>query len=297
MSVPCITRRDFLAGSAALASAAASIPGAAYAAGKRSATDIVVLGKTGLKLSRLGMGVGTNSGNVQFSLGKDAFRNLVRAAFDRGIRYFDCAQSYKTFDWVADALTGLPREEIFLLSKIGGNPEKPSEVIDKQLRTLRTDYIDCMLVHCAVTATWTTERSRLMAAIDEAKAAGKIRSKGVSCHSLPALRVAAQSDWVDVNLVRVNPQARHTDGETPKWNAPGKPIESVLEQMAIMKQNNHGVIGMKLIGNGDFTDPADREKSIRFAMSRREIDAVTIGFKSTDEIDEAIRRMNSALAG
>ena len=297
MRTPCITRRDFLAGSAALASAAAYSPAAAYAAGKRSATDIVVLGKTGLKLSRLGIGLGSNSGNVQRGLGQEAFNALVRAAFDRGIRYFDCAQSYKTFEWIADAIKGLPRDEIFLLSKIGGNPEKPAEVIDKQLQILRTDYVDCMLVHCAVTSTWTTERSRLMAAIDEAKAKGKIRSKGVSCHSLPALRVAAQSDWVDVNLVRVNPQARHTDSETPKWDAPGTVIEPVLEQMAIMKQNNHGIIGMKLIGDGDFTRPEDREKSIRFAMSRREIDAVTIGFKSTDEIDEALRRMNSALAG
>jgi len=297
MRAPCITRRDFLAGSAALASAAAYTPTAAYAAGKRSATDIVVLGKTGLKLSRLGIGLGSNSGNVQRGLGQEAFNTLIRAAFDRGIRYFDCAQSYKTFEWIADAIKGLPRDEIFLLSKIGGNPEKPAEVIDKQLQILRTDYVDCMLVHCAVTSTWTTERSRLMAALDEAKAKGKIRSKGVSCHSLPALRVAAQSDWVDVNLVRVNPQARHTDSETPKWDAPGTVIEPVLEQMAIMRQNNHGIIGMKLIGDGDFAHPEDREKSIRFAMSRREIDAVTIGFKSTDEIDEAVRRMNSALAG
>jgi len=297
MRAPCITRRDFLAGSAALASAAAYTPTAAYAAGKRSATDIVVLGKTGLKLSRLGIGLGSNSGNVQRGLGQEAFNTLIRAAFDRGIRYFDCAQSYKTFEWIADAIKGLPRDEIFLLSKIGGNPEKPAEVIDKQLQILRTDYVDCMLVHCAVTSTWTTERSRLMAALDEAKAKGKIRSKGVSCHSLPALRVAARSDWVDVNLVRVNPQARHTDSETPKWDAPGTVIEPVLEQMAIMRQNNHGIIGMKLIGDGDFAHPEDREKSIRFAMSRREIDAVTIGFKSTDEIDEAVRRMNSALAG
>ncbi|HNX34147.1 MAG TPA: aldo/keto reductase [Kiritimatiellia bacterium] len=297
MRTPCITRRDFLAGSAALASAAAYSPAAAYAAGKRSATDIVVLGKTGLKLSRLGIGLGSNSGNVQRGLGQESFNTLIRAAFDRGIRYFDCAQSYKTFEWIADAIKGLPRDEIFLLSKIGGNPEKPAEVIDKQLQILRTDYVDCLLVHCAVTSTWTTERSRLMEALDDAKAKGKIRSKGVSCHSLPALRVAAQSDWVDVNLVRVNPQARHTDSETPKWDAPGTVIEPVLEQMAIMKQNNHGIIGMKLIGDGDFTRPEDREKSIRFAMSRREIDAVTIGFKSTDEIDEAVRRMNSALAG
>lgn len=297
MRAPCFNRREFLAGSAAFAAAATLMPTSVCASGKRSATDRVALGKTGLKPSRLGIGLGSNSGNVQLGLGQEAFNKLVRYAFDQGVRYFDCAQSYATFDWVAEAIKGLPRDEIFLLSKIGGNPEKPAEVIDKHLQTFRTDYIDCMLLHCAFTAEWPQERSRLMDAIDEAKAKGKVRSKGISCHSLPALRVAAASDWVEVNLVRVNPQAKHTDSETPKWDAPGTVIEPVLEQMAVMKQNGHGIIGMKLIGNGDFTNPDDREKAIRYAMSRREIDAVTIGFKSPAEIDEAIQRMNNALAG
>jgi predicted aldo/keto reductase-like oxidoreductase len=297
MKDSCVNRRRFLAGSTALATTALLTPSCVSVPGRRSATDTVVLGKTGLKLSRLGIGLGSNGGNVQRGLGQEAFNKLVRYAFDQGIRYFDCAQSYKTFDWVGEAIKDLPRDEIFLLSKIGGNPDKPAEVIDKQLQAFKTDRIDCLLLHCAVTATWPQERSRLMEAIDDAKAKGKIRSKGISCHSLPALRVAATSDWIEVNLVRVNPQAKHTDSETPKWDAPGTVIEPVLEQMALMKQNGHGIIGMKLIGNGDFTNPDDREKAMRFAMSRREIDAVTIGFKSPAEIDESIERMNRALAG
>jgi predicted aldo/keto reductase-like oxidoreductase len=292
-----ITRRGFIAASASLATAATLTPCAVCAAGKRTATDLVVLGKTGLKLSRLGIGLGSNGGNVQRNLGQAEFNRLVRYAYDQGIRYFDCAQSYKTFDWVAEAIKELPRDQLFLLSKIGGNPEKPEEVIDRHLRTFKTDYLDCMLLHCAVTPTWPQERSRLMEAIDSAKAKGKIRSKGISCHSLPALRVAATSEWVEVNLVRVNPQAKHTDTEVQKWDAPGTVIEPVLEQLAVMKQNNHGIIGMKLVGDGDFKNPEDREKAMRFAMSRPEIDAVTIGFKSPAEIDESIQRMNSALAG
>lgn len=292
-----ITRRGFIAASASLATAATLTPCAVCAAGKRTATDLVVLGKTGLKLSRLGIGLGSNGGNVQRNLGQAEFNRLVRYAYDQGIRYFDCAQSYKTFDWVAEAIKELPRDQLFLLSKIGGSPEKPEEVIDRHLRTFKTDYLDCMLLHCAVTPTWPQERSRLMEAIDSAKAKGKIRSKGISCHSLPALRVAATSEWVEVNLVRVNPQAKHTDTEVQKWDAPGTVIEPVLEQLAVMKQNNHGIIGMKLVGDGDFKNPEDREKAMRFAMSRPEIDAVTIGFKSPAEIDESIQRMNSALAG
>jgi predicted aldo/keto reductase-like oxidoreductase len=292
-----ITRREFITQTAAIAGAAIVAPKLAAAAGKRTATDIVTLGKTGLKLSRLGIGTGSNSGNVQFGLGQETFNKLVRYAWDQGIRYFDCAQSYKTFPWIGDAIKDFPRDKFFLLSKIGGNPDKPAEVIDKQLQNYKTDYIDCVLVHCSVTGTWTDERRKLMDAIDAAQQKGKIKAKGVSCHSLPALRVAAKSDWVQVNLVRVNPQAVHIDGETSKWDAPGNKIEPVLEQIKLMHGNGHGIIGMKLIGNGDFTNADDREKSIRYAMAQPELDAVTIGCKSPAEIDEAITRINHALAG
>ena len=298
MSPSRLNRREFLARSAATAAAACMAPAlVSAAAARRTATDIVTLGKTGLTLSRLGMGTGSNSGRVQFDLGQEGFNALVRYAYDRGIRYFDAAKSYRTLPWIGDAIAGLPREKIFLLSKIGGNPEKPGEVIDELLRTYKTDYIDCLLVHCMVKDSWTDDQKRLMDAIDEAQAKKKVRTKGVSCHALPALRIAAASDWVEVNLVRVNPQAKHVDGETPKWDVSGASIDPVLEQIRIMDRKGHGIIGMKIIGNGDFTEADDREKSVRFAMAQPEIDAVTIGFKSPAEIDEAIGRMNRALAG
>jgi predicted aldo/keto reductase-like oxidoreductase len=291
------TRRKFLAGTATVTAGAVLTPACATLTGKRTATDTVTLGKTGIKTSRLGIGLGSNSGNVQRNLGQEEFNRLVRYAFDRGIRYFDCAQSYKTFDWVGDAVKDLPRDEIFLMSKIGGNPEKPMEVIERNLATYRTDHIDCILVHCVVTDAWTEERARMMEALALAKQQGKIRAHGVSCHALPALRVAAASDWVDVNLVRVNPQCVATDSETPKWNAPGTVIEPVLEQLKVMKKNAHGVIAMKLVGDGAFKNPDDREKAMRFVMALPEIDAAVIGFKSPAEVDESIERMNRALAG
>ena len=123
-----------------------------------------------------------------------------------------------------------------------------------------------------------------------------IRAKGVSCHSLPALRAATVSDWTEVHLVRVNPQAKHIDGVTENWNDSGNDISPVVAELQTMHAKGRGVIGMKIIGNGDFKNPEDRERSIRYAMSRPEIDSVVIGFKSPEEIDEAIRRINLALA-
>lgn len=286
------SRREFLGSSIALAAAAPTLAAPA----KRTATDRVVLGNTGIKISRMGIGTGSQGGKVQFDLGKENFIKLVRHAYDRGITYFDCAKNYKTYEWIGDAIKDLPREKVFVLSKIGGNPEKPEDVIDQHLLTYKTDYVDAMLVHCATVGTWTDDLKRLMDAMSAAKEKKKILATGVSCHSLPALRVAAASDWVNVNLVRVNPQGRHLDGLSGKWNEQGNTIEPVLEQLGVMDKKGHGVIGMKIIGNGDFTQAEDREKSIRFAMSRPEIDAVVIGCKSAAEIDEAIERINNALA-
>jgi len=146
---------------------------------------------------------------------------------------------------------------------------------------------------------WTDDWKRVMDGFDRAKEKKWIHAKGVSCHSLPALRTAIASEWTEVHLVRVNPQGRRVDGmEEVGWNKndPGHDITPVLAELKKMRAQGRGVIGMKIIGDGQFIRPEDREKSIRFAMSRPELDAVVIGFKNRDEVDEAIRRMNLALA-
>jgi len=295
-----ITRREFLKGTAALAGTVLLSSCSTGPLAKRTPTavDQVTLGKTGLKLSRLGMGVGSNSGNVQRSLGADGFNRLVRYAYDQGITYIDTADSYKTHTMVREAIKGLPREKLFIQSKMPGVPEKPLEVLDRYRRELGVDYIDSLLTHCGTTANWDDERRRVLDALEEAKEKKIILAHGISCHSLPALTKAAELDWVGVNLVRINPQGAHIDTPAETWNAKSdnSHLPPVLKQIKIMRQNNHGVIGMKIIGNGDFTDPEDREKSIRFTMQSGLTDAVVIGFKSPAEIDEAIMRINNALA-
>lgn len=263
-----------------------------------TAVDQVALGKTGLKLSRLGMGAGSIGGSIQRNLGTEKFNSLVRYAYDRGITYIDTAESYKTHTMVRDAIKGLPREKLFIQSKMPGVPEKPLEVLDRYRKELGVDYIDSLLTHCAVTTDWEEKRKRVLDALEEAKEKKIIRAHGVSCHSLPALTAAAKSKWVDVNLVRVNPQGAWIDTPAEKWDAKSdvSHLPAVLEQIKVMHKNGHGVIGMKIIGNGDFTNAEDRERSIRFAMQPGLVDAVVIGFKNNAEIDEAIMRMNRALA-
>lgn len=292
-----INRRRFLEQSATLAGAIAVTsfdPGPANAA-RKTATDQVILGRTGIRLSRLGIGTGTNSGEVQRGLGREGFNRLIRHAYDKGITYIDTAESYKTHDWIREAIRGLPREKLFIQTKMSGAPERPLEVIDRFRKELNVDYIDSLLSHYATTGAWDDERRRVLDALEEAKEKKIIRAKGVSCHGLPALTRATRVKWVDVQLVRLNPMGHRVDGATYQWNETGQ-VPAVVEEVKAMRAQGRGIIGMKLIGNGDFKSPEEREKSIRFVMRSGLVDAVVIGFSNPGEIDEAIGRIDRALA-
>jgi len=299
---PAITRRQFIQTSA-VAGAALLAPwtglrAATAVAPARTAADQVPLGKTGLQLSRLGMGTGSSGGRIQRALGKDAFVKLIHYAYDQGITYFDAAQAYATFTWMGDAIKGLPREKLFIQSKIMGDPGDILDTIDYHRKVFNTDYIDSLLVHCMIDGNWTDEKKRMMDDYNEAKQRKWIRAKGVSCHSLPALRAANASDWTEVHLVRVNPQGRRIDGpEQEVWPSdnPVHDVTPVMAQIKEMHAKGRGIIGMKIIGDGQFVNPEDREKSIRYAMACKDIDAVVIGFINTAQIDEAIERINRAL--
>ncbi len=297
-----LSRRDFLRTSALAAGTAlvapSVIPRAFGATAKRTAVDQVPLGKTGIKISRLGIGTGSNNGHLQTAEGKEQFCKLIRYAYDQGITYIDTAERYATFPWIADAIKGLPREKLFIQSKVPGRPEDVLGAIDKHRKAFDTDYIDSLLIHCMTRGNWTDadQWKRVMDGFNEAKEKKWILAKGVSCHSLSALRAATTTDWTEVHLVRINPQGKHMDIINGDSGGSTAEIEPVVAEIESMHQKGRGVIGMKIFGNGDFRDPAEREKSIRYAMSRKDIDSIVIGFTTPAEIDEAITRINNALA-
>lgn len=297
MSTKGITRRQFIKSTAA-ATGAAMLASSCRIEPKQTAADLVPLGNTGLKLTRLGFGTGTMGGTVPRSLGTDEFSRLIRYAYDQGIRYIDTAENYQTHTWVRDAIKGLPREKLFILTKMPRIPDNPLETLDRYRTELGVDYLDAVLVHAVHTPNWDEERKVVLDALAEAKSREIIRSHGVSCHSLTALRKAAELNWVDVNLVRINPQGVKIDMLRPArgTSSDESHVPGVIEQMKIMRANGHGIIGMKIIGEGDFTKIEDREKSIRYAIKSGLVDAMTIGFKTTGEIDEAIEFTNLALS-
>lgn len=266
----------------------------------RTAADLVPLGKHGPLICRLGMGTGSDGGAVQRALGADGFNRLVRYAFDRGITFIDTADLYQTHTLIRDAAKGLPRENLWIQTKMAWDapspPARPLEVLERFLRELGMDYVDSLLIHCATIEDWDEKLKPMMDAFAEAKSRGLIRMHGVSCHGLPALRRAVHCDWIDVQLARVNPQGRHIDGVDGSWDEPGM-VPEAMREIEAMHEQGRGVIGMKMIGGGHFGNPDDRERALQYAMNCGFVDSIVVGFASTAEIDEAIERIDRALGG
>ncbi len=291
------TRRDFLktvAGAAVVAGTGAAVP--AWAA-KRSATDWVQLGRSGVKVTRLAFGTGTFGGRVQRELGQDEFTRLVRYAYDNGIRFFETADAYRGVPpMLAAALKGIPRDTYKLMTKYRLNDQaEPAAAIDRLRSDLNSEYLDILLLHCVRSSDWSDNFKRQRDAFSEAKSKKIILAHGASCHGLLPLRAFPGNEWLDVALLRVNHKGTKMDSlQTRDTNDPGNVDEVVAHAKKIHAQGT-GVLGMKLVGEGQFTNPEDRQAALNFVMGLGAVDAVTIGFKSTAEIDEAIARVGSAL--
>ena len=291
-----LSRREFLRASLAAGtiSSVGTLP--LYAlAGK--ATDVVTLGKSGLKVTRLAFGTGSQNGHVQASLGQKEFTRLVHYAYDRGIRFFETAESYSTPAMLGQALKAFPRESYQLMNKVttdeGVDPHKRFE---EMLRTSDTEYFDIMLLHFQHQADWVAETGRWQDGVLEAQAKKTIRTRGASVHGLPALRQVPGNKWLQVAMIRMNHNGTAMDGPSYTDNRNPDNVSEVVEHVKQVKKEGMGVISMKLVGNGSFTRHEDRQAAMRFAFKNAGIDCATVGFKSTQEIDEAIANMNLALA-
>ena len=250
-------------------------------------TALVPLGKH-LKVSRIGMGFGMKAGNRQSNLtrrGRKHADDMIRYAYDQGVRLFDNADLYGSHQYVARALADKPRESYALTSKVwfhpGGIPKEDvtdaDVAVKRFLKECNTDYLDLVQIHCMTRRDWTTQMRKQMDLLAGLKEQGLIRAHGVTCHAIPAIETAAEDPWVDVVHVRINPFGAKMD-KSPEELMP------VLEKVSAA---GRGVIGMKLIGEGTFADDRDkREESIRFVMGTRLVDVMVVGFEVPAEIDE-----------
>jgi len=292
-----ISRRDFLKTSLAAGTVAGAGALPLYAA-RGTATDVVTLGKSGVKVTRLAFGTGTRNGQVQAALGQKEFTRLVHYAYDRGIRFFETSESYVTPAMLGEALKGLPRDSYQLMSKVTTDEDTdPTGRLDQMRRTSQTEYFDIMLLHWQHTSDWVTESTRWQDAVLEAQSKKHVRARGASVHGLPALRRVSDNQWLQIAMIRMNHKGTQMDG--PSWtDSSHNPdhVPEIVEHVRQVRSQGMGVISMKLVGEGAFTRHEDRQAAMRFAFQNAGVDCVTVGFKNTQEIDEAISNLNLALA-
>jgi aryl-alcohol dehydrogenase-like predicted oxidoreductase len=290
-----LTRREFL--KTGLAAGTLAVTGTLpLFAQRQTATDFVTLGRSGVKVTRLAFGTGTLSGQVQRDLGQEGFTRLVRYAYDHGIRFFETAESYgEMHKMLGIALNGIPRESYQLMSKVTTRDgENPQQKFDELRKLANTEYFDIMLLHWQHAGTWPTDTRRWQDAILEAESKKVVVSHGASVHGLPALRRVPENKWLDVAMIRMNHKGKSMDAED--YATPG--LGNVPEVVAHAKEARKagmGVISMKLIGEGTF-NREDRREAMKFAFKNAGVDCVTVGYKNTAEIDEAIENLNTALA-
>src|SRR6266566_3727001 len=253
---------------------------------KVSASDMVVLGDTAIRTSRLAMGTGTvgvGHHSNQTALGLKGLSELLLNGYDHGLRFFDAADSYGSHPHVAEALKHIQRDRVTVLTKTWArDPATARADLDRFRKELGTDYLDIRLMHCLTEGDWTERYRGVMDVFSEAKQKGIIRAHGCSCHSIEALRAAAKSPWVEVDLARINPIGSHTDAEPAT-------VVGVLREM---RTAGKGVIGMKILGQGDMRNRQD--EALKYALSLDVLDAFTIGAESRAEQEDLIRRIGAA---
>jgi aryl-alcohol dehydrogenase-like predicted oxidoreductase len=292
-----VSRREFLKSSLAAGTVASVTPLPLHAGARRTATDLVPLGHSGLQVSRLAFGTGTNNGHVQAALGQQEFTRLVHYAYDRGIRFFETAEAYATPAMLGQALKPFPRDSYQLMTKVTTDQDvDPATCFDAMRRTSQTDYFDILLLHWQHSAAWPAETTRWQDAILEAQSRKTITARGASVHGLPALRQMPGNAWLQIAMIRMNHNGTRMDGPTWADNSNPDHVAEVVDHVHQVRRQGMGVISMKLVGNGTFTRPEDRQAAMRFAFQNAGVDAVTVGFKNTQEIDEAIANLNHALA-
>ncbi len=286
-----ITRRDFLANASAVAGGMAmggqfAVAAPAVAPAKpASGSDVVTLGRTGIKTSVLGLGTGTYGGREQRELGEKGFVKLAREAFDRGIRYIDTADMYRMHPFVASTLKELPREELFIQTKTWAkNGEKAKTDIERFRQELNVETIDTVLIHCMTKDAWPGPMRPVIDVLMEAKHKGRVRAIGVSCHTLEALVDSADCPEMDVHLVRINHDGTKMDAPPPQ----------VAAQIARMQAKGRGVLGMKIYGEGAFKSRQQRLDSLKYVFGLGNVQAFTIGFSSIEQIDETLELIKEA---
>ena len=295
---PAVNRREFLATTSAAAALAATVPvGAAFGSMSRlaslpkSSTDRVILGKTGIAVSYVGMGTGSHGSNQssnQTKLGVKGFTKLVRDALERGVNFFDVADQYGSHTYLREALKGVPRDQYVIQTKTHAtNYADAKSHLERYRMELGVDMMDIVLLHCMTKKQWPGDHTGAMKYLREAKAEGIIRAHGTSCHGMDPLITSAGDPFVEVDLARINPEGLVMDDKKP---------DEVASRLQEMADRGVGVIGMKILGEGAMKEGERRDASLRYVLELGTVSSFVIGFETTAQVEDVLQRTNAAIA-
>lgn len=281
-------RRRFIQNSLAGAALLSAFPYELLAGTKKlHPSDRIKLGNTGIEMSRMAMGTGTGgfggSSNQTRKLGIKGVSDLLRAAFDEGINFFETADQYGSHPHLKEAMKKIDRDQVVILSKTNSTTYKDVKADLERFKTeLGTDYFDIILLHAITDPDWNVNMKGAMEALSEAKEEGTIRAHGISCHSLGALETAADEPWVEVDLARYNPGGASMDAD----------VETVQKVLKRMKANGKAIINMKVYGAGKLVDRKD--ECLEFHTGADFMDCFTLGIESYEQLKDIQKRLPEA---
>lgn len=254
---------------------------------KLYATDKITLGNTGIVTSRMAIGTGTNGWNKRSNqtrqLGVKGLSDLLVAGYEQGFVFWDSADQYGTHPHLREALKRVPREKVVILTKTHATTEKEMrQDLDRFRKELGTDYLDIVLLHCMMENSWPKTKQAAMNVLSEAREKNIIKAHGVSCHTLGALKAAAATPWVQIDLARINPEGVSMDAD----------VSTVVPVLKEMKKSGKVVMGMKIFGAGQLSGKV--AECLQYAMRQDYMDCFTIGIESLDQLMDLKKRIPEA---
>ena len=231
-----------------------------------------ILGKTGLKISRLGFG-----GIPIQRIDAEGTKAVIRTLHKAGVNYIDTARGYTVSEeYLGYALEGIRKDFIIATKSMARTKEAMARDIDISLHNLRTDHIDLYQIHNPTPAELEQVQAPggALEALLEAKAAGKIGHIGITLHPAPMLELAVELPWVETIMFPYNL------------------VETQAEEMIkVCAERNIGFITMKPLAGGAIDDAP---LALRFIANNPDVTVVIPGMATVEEAQQNLAAMETA---
>lgn len=222
------------------------------------------LGKTGLKISRMGFG-----GIPIQKIDEEGTRKLLREMAEKGINYIDSARGYTVSEqYIGYGLEGIREKFILATKSMSRTKDAMAADIETSLKNFRTDYIDLYQVHnpSMEQLDQVIEKGGALEALREAKKAGKIGHIGLTAHSTAVFERALELDWVETIMF--------------PYNIVEQQGAELIHRCA---EKNIGFIDMKPLAGGAIEDGT---LALRYVCSNPDVTVVIPGMAESSELEE-----------